>query len=92
MIKSFTHKGLANFFFDGSKKGIQAKHANRLEMILDLLDAAHQITDMNFPGSNLHLLQPKHHGVWSVKVSGNCRVIFIFEDRNAYQVNYTDYH
>ena len=92
MIKSFAHKGLENFFFDGSKKGIQAKHANRLAMILDLLDAAHQITDMNFPGSKLHLLQPKHHGVWSVKVSGNWRVTFLFEDGDAYQVNYIDYH
>ncbi len=27
MIKTFIHKGLEDFFSDGSKKGIQAAHA-----------------------------------------------------------------
>ena len=51
MIKTFSHKGLEDFFFDGKKKGIQAKHANRISDILDRLDAAKAIGDMNFPGS-----------------------------------------
>ena len=92
MIKGFVHKGLEDFFYDGTKKGIQAKHANRLEMILDLLDAASRIEDMNFPGSRLHPLLPKHKNIWSVKVSGNWRVTFKFENGDAYVVNYQDYH
>jgi proteic killer suppression protein len=59
MIKSFSHKGLENFFYDGVKKGIQPKHAHKLAAILDRLDATHDIRDMNYPGSGLHLLQPK---------------------------------
>ena len=92
MIKSFVHKGLEDFFYDGTKKGIQAKHARKLALVLDLLDAAHKISDMNFPGSSLHPLEPKKQNRWAVKVSGNWRVTFIFEDGDAYNINYIDYH
>ena len=57
VIKSFRHKGLEDFFFDGSKKGIQPKHAQKLSYILDLLDSAKIVEDINFPGSDLHPLK-----------------------------------
>jgi proteic killer suppression protein len=92
MIKSFSHKGLGGFFYDGVKKGIQPKHTNKIATILDRLDAANDIRDMNYPGSGLHLLQPKKEGRWAVKVSGNWRITFRFKDGDAYEVNYEDYH
>lgn len=92
MIKSFAHKGLARFFFTGSKRGIQAQHAQKLADILDLLDAAVTVTDMNFPGSNLHQLRGKQRGLWAVSVSGNWRVIFRFQNAEAFDVDYLDYH
>ena len=92
MIKSFSHKGLEKFFLDGVKKGIQTKHAEKLADILDLLDAASEISDMKFPGSSLHPLKGKLKGFWAVKVSGNWRVIFQFKNGNAFNVDYLDYH
>ena len=92
MIKSFRHKGLENFFYTGSKKGIRPEHADRLERILDRLNAANDIKDMNYPGSNLHQLTGDKEGQYSVKVSGNWRVFFEFENGDAYVVNYDDYH
>jgi toxin HigB-1 len=92
MITSFTHKGLEDFFYDGSKRGIQPRHANKLGDILDRLDAAHHIEDMRYPGSDLHPLHREFEGYWAVKVSGNWRVIFRFEDGNALHVGYLDYH
>ena len=92
MIKSFTHKGLEDFFYEGTTRGIQAKHAVRLRHILDLLDYAEVAEDMNFSGSRLNRLKGKSKGIWSVKVSGNWRLTFRFEDGNAYVVNYQDYH
>jgi proteic killer suppression protein len=47
---------------------------------------------MNFPGSGLHLLEPRKKGIWAVKVSGNWRITFRFEDGEAYEVDYEDYH
>ncbi|MFZ3065961.1 MAG: type II toxin-antitoxin system RelE/ParE family toxin [Nitrospirota bacterium] len=92
MIKSFAHKGLEDFFYNGAKKGIQAQHAQKLSDILDQLDAAHSVTDMRYPGSDLHQLKGKMKGLWAVKVSGNWRVVFSFKEGYAYNVNYIDYH
>ena len=92
MIKNFVHKGLEMFFLDGSRKGIQAKHARKLSDILDRLDASNVITDMNYPGSYLHQLKGKKKGQWAVRVSGNWRVVFGFKEGHAYDVDYIDYY
>lgn len=92
VIRSFKHKGLERLFNDGIKKGVQAKHAEKLEDILDRLDASAAVGDMDYPGSDLHPLKGGLKGHWAVKVSGNWRVIFRFEDGDAYVVDYLDYH
>jgi toxin HigB-1 len=92
MIRTFAHKGLEDFFYDETKKGIQPKHAQKLSDILDLLDAAVQVEDMDFPGSGLHPLKGEKKGHWAVKVSGNWRITFRLLDGDAYDVDYVDYH
>jgi len=92
MIESFRHNGLEDFYYDGTKKGIQPKHADKLSDILDVLDAATTIQDLNFPGSRLHQLQPKQVKRWAIKVSGNWRITFRFEKGDIYEVDYEDYH
>ena len=92
MIKSFKHKGLEAFFNTGKKKGIRPEHADRLARILDRLNAANDVMDMNPPGSNLHKLTGDLEGQFSVRVSGNWRIFFKFIDGDAYIVNYDDYH
>ena len=92
MIKSSKHKGLQKLFEDGSKRGIQPKYTERISDILDLLEAADVIEVMNFPGSGLHVLNPKKDNVWAVSVSGNWRIVFKYENGCAYNVDYVDYH
>ena len=74
------------------EKGINPQHADRLEKILDRLNAANEIKDMNYPGSNLHKLTGDKKDQYAVKVSGNWRVFFKFIDGDAYVVDYDDYH
>lgn len=76
MIKSFAHKGLELFFHTGNLKGVQARHSTRLRLILDLLDMAKTVRDMNFPGSCLHMLKGDLAEHWAVNVSGNWRIHF----------------
>jgi len=92
VIKGFVHKGLEDFFYNGTKRGIQTQHAQKLSDILDRLNAAHSVTDMKYPGSDLHQLKGKMKELWAVKVSGNWRVVFNFKEGNACNVNYIDYH
>lgn len=92
MIKSFRHKGLRDFWEKGSKKGIPAQFAPRIERILDALDAATDITQLNLPGFNLHELKGDRQGEWSIWVSGNWRITFKFRNGDAYDVDLEDYH
>lgn len=92
VIRSFKHKGIQRFFYDGEMKGIDPKHTARLARILDRLDASVSPYDMNLPGFKLHELKGKEKGAWSVSVSGNWRVVFKFEGNDAVQVDYLDYH
>ncbi|RPJ56499.1 MAG: peptidase [Acidobacteria bacterium] len=92
MIKSFRHKGIERFFKTGSKAGIQPKHATRLRNQLFALDNARTPQDMNAPGWNLHPLRGDLVEHWSITVSGNWRLTFMFEGEDAVQVDYQDYH
>jgi len=91
-IKKFKHKGLKKFFELGNKAGIQAIHAGRIELILDLLDGAQEAKDMNFPGSDFHPLKGDLKGFFSVHVNGNWTTIFRFEKGDAHDVSLIDYH
>ncbi len=92
MIKGFRHKGLEKFFLRGTKSGIQARHSNKLRMILGRLNAAACPKDMDLPGFKLHELTGNRKGIWSVRVSGNWRVTFLFEGKDVNNVDYEDYH
>jgi len=92
MIKSFRHKGLEIFFETGNKKGIQPEHSDKLERILDVLNASITPLDMNLPGFKLHELTGNERDTCSVKVNGNWRVTFKFENGDAIILDYRDYH
>ena len=91
-IRSFRHRGLERFFTTGSRVGIQAKHAERLRLILGRLNVAAEPRDMNLPGLDLHPLKGDQKGRWAVKVSGNWRLTFGFVGKDAEKVDYEDYH
>ena len=92
MIHNFKHKGLEKYFLKGTKSGIQPSHINRLRLVLGRLHASTSPKDMDLPGLYLHLLKGKSRGRWSVRVSGNWRVTFMFDGPDAVDVDYEDYH
>ena len=92
MIRSFRHKGLERFFLTGSKKGIIPSQAEKIERILDRLDASISPVDMNLPGYGLHQLKGKETGIWSVIVNANWRITFQFISHDVFGVDYRDYH
>lgn len=92
MIKNFRHTGVETFFRTGSKSGIQPKHAEKLRRQLFALDNAAGPQDMNASGWRLHPLRGELDGHWSIDVSGNWRLTFVFEGTDAILVDYQDYH
>lgn len=71
--------------------GIQAKHADRLRLILGPLNVSANPRDMNLPGLGLHELHGSRKGTWAVKVSGNWRVTFTCAGKGVERVDYEDY-
>lgn len=61
-------------------------------MQLAALDTVTSVDDMDIPGFRLHLLKGKEKGRWSIRVNGNRRMTFEFQDDNAYILDYEDYH
>lgn len=92
MIKSFKHKGLKRFFIYGDISGINAEHQEKIARILFVIDSASNIKAISAPAYKLHPLKGGLKGHWAVSVSGNWRITFKFENKNAYVLDYQDYH
>jgi proteic killer suppression protein len=92
MIEHFRHRGLKRLFQQGEAKGISPDLLEKLENILFVLSRARRPEDMNLPGFRLHRLKGDLKGFWSVIVRANWRVIFRFEEGDAYDVDLIDYH
>ena len=92
MIRGFRDKGLKRLFEDGETKGLQAAHIQKVENILAVLNRARKPQDMDLPGFRLHRLTGNLKDFWSVTVRANWRVIFRFEEGDAYDIDLIDYH
>jgi len=92
MIKSFRHAGIEKFFLKGSKAGIQPAHATKLAIQLLALNQAKSAQDLNVSGWALHPLHKDLAGHWAIKVNGNWRLTFTFENEDVVLLDYQDYH
>ena len=86
------HKGLLAFFERSDARRIPATLAPRIRRLLSDLDAAVQPRDVDLPGYRLHPLTGDRRGQWSVRVSGNWRIVFRFVNGEAVDVTLVDYH
>jgi proteic killer suppression protein len=95
MIKSFQHKGLKQLFELGTSAKINQQHKAKCIRLLDALNVAVLPEDMNIPGFDFHGLEGEKKGQpkrYAVSVSGNYRITFEWEGKDAMQVLYEDYH
>lgn len=61
-------------------------------MILDRLDASTNPNDMNLHGLGFHQLSGRNKGRYAVSVSANWRITFGWDQEDAIQVDFEDYH
>ncbi|HEY1207218.1 MAG: type II toxin-antitoxin system RelE/ParE family toxin [Bryobacteraceae bacterium] len=92
MIRSFRHRGLRRLHEDDDPSRIAAALRGKVRRILSALDAAESPRALDLPAYRLHPLRGSLAGFWSVAVSGNWRIIFRFEDGDAFDVDLLDYH
>jgi toxin HigB-1 len=92
-IRSIRHKALSRFFEKDDARGVPAELTAKIRRLLTALDTAASIEEMSlFPGWRLHPLKGDLSGFWSVTITGNWRLIFRFEDGDAFDVDLVDYH
>ncbi len=92
MILSFKSKSLKRFMERGDESRIHAEHRETVRDILARLNASSTPEDMDLPGFRLHQLKQDLAGFWAVTVRANWRIIFRFENGDAIDVDYLDYH
>lgn len=92
MIATFRSKELRRLYEENVVSKLPSDMVRRLRMILSALDAAQSIEDMGQPTFRLHPLKGRLKGFWAVTVRANWRVIFRFEEGEAMDVDFLDYH
>ncbi len=92
MIKTFKNRSLKKLYEKNDKSKINPNHLERIVDILIVLHYLKNISDIDTVTWDLHQLKGRLKGFWSMSVSGNYRVWFRFENQNAYDVDYGDYH
>ena len=92
-IQNFRHRGLERLFVNNTVRGVPPALAPKLRRMLLALATANEVSDLTaFPGWRLHPLRGELSGYWSLTVTGNWRLIFRFEDGDAFDVELVDYH
>ena len=59
---------------------------------MNALDIAKRPEDLNFPGWRLHLLKGNFAGYYSLRLTGNWRIVFRFAGTDVTDIDLIDYH
>ena len=93
MIKSFLDKETREIFRTGKCVSLPANVCKTARRKLFLLDKAKTLKDLKAPpGNRLEALKGNLKGFYSIRVNKQYRIIFRFENGNAYDVAIVDYH
>jgi proteic killer suppression protein len=93
MIKSFKDKLTEKLFITGKSESIPNTIIKVALRKLDYLNAAKIITDLRIPpGNRLEKLKGEFSGKYSIRINDQYRIVFRFEQSDAFEVEIIDYH
>jgi proteic killer suppression protein len=92
VIRSFRSKVLKRFAETGDASKLSVRNIDRLSRILRALLEASKPEDLDLPGFKFHRLKGELKRRYSVWVSGNYRVTFGWDEKEAIDVDLEDYH
>ena len=79
-------------YVPGDKLGIYPNTEPRLLVILDALDVIERAEKMDISRLYFHKLKGERKGTFSVRVTGNWRITWKMEGKDAIDLNLGDYH
>ncbi len=97
MIAGFDNQGTEDIWAGedtkAARKTLLKNVWPRARELLDQLDAAVAVSDLRLPKSNrLHKLKLELKDFWSISITMQYRIIFIFKNGQATRVGIVDYH
>jgi proteic killer suppression protein len=93
MIKTFGDKKMETIWNRTYVKKLPESLQHKAFRKLRMIDAARNITDLKIPPSNrLEKMNGKWGKYHSIRVTEQCRIWFIWENGNALNVEFGDYH
>jgi proteic killer suppression protein len=96
MIKSFGNK-VAQDVFDGTNSRYSRKLARELhpkaQRLLDQINASPSLEFLRVPpGNRLEKLSGSLKGEWSLRINDQWRIVFRWQNSDAFEVRIVDYH
>lgn len=92
MIKTFRNKALAGLFETGKTGKIDTKMQKRILVRLDTLNDAASLDDLKVPGYDFHALHGFNPTRYTIHVNGPWCITFEFDGRDAFRVDFEQYH
>jgi proteic killer suppression protein len=93
MIKSFKDKETERLYVAGKSRRFPDSLCAAGVRRLDYLNAAVRFDDLKSPpGNRLEVLKGNFRGKYSIRISDQFRIVFRFEEHDAYDVEIADYH
>ena len=93
MIMSFADRDTKALYLDAKFRGIPAEIVERAWELLDQLNGARNVQDMRLPpGNRLEKLKGRRKKQYSVRVSSQWRICFVWKNGDAYSVELTNHY
>ena len=93
MIKSFSNRLTEELFNRHVVKKLRSTILKSAYRKLLILNAAERVDDLRIPpGNRLEKLSGNFSGKYSIRINDQWRIIFRWQENNAYEVEIIDYH
>ena len=92
MIRSFRHKGLAELWATGKSGRVDARMHHRLRLRLDRLNIVTAPEQMNVTDFDFHALRGFNPTRYTVHINGPWCLTFAFENGEAVDLDFEQYH
>jgi len=92
VIGTIRSKALRNLWEKNDGSGAHPNALPRIRRILSILDAGEDVRDLDVPGFRFHALKGHRQRRYSMRVTGNWRITFEWDGKNANAIDLEDYH
>ena len=94
MIKTISSKSLRLFWEKGDGSKLPSAQLRKINLVLQIIDDLEVVPEdlVNLVSFRPHRLKGNLLGFWSLDITGNYRIIFRFDNGNAFDLDYLDTH